>query len=262
MSTPKFVLALLLAPLLALGALILRESAGQGRLFPDIGDGADIARIEIAHGVQQVVLQRAADTGAWRILSAADAPGNAPRIEAALRELAALKASPVDATAPAPRDPLQLRLLDRDGRERASAAFWPGAVALMPSGEQHALERAPALPVWPSAWTSLEPPHIRAASLVSAERLTLEGPVALDLDAMVELGRLLEGLTARDFMGGGSVNWAGAAQMRVRLADGASIDLQQVPDGEGRFFLRMTSAERTDVRMARNYAFRMADPLP
>jgi hypothetical protein len=69
-------------------------------------------------------------------------------------------------------------------------------------------------------------------------------------------------MSAKDFVPGSSVDWMGARHVRVRLTDGSAIDLQQVPDGEGRYFLRLASDTLTEVRAARSYAFRVAKPLP
>jgi hypothetical protein len=155
-----------------------------------------------------------------------------------------------------------VRLSDAAGRELGYAAFSTGEAQALPGGARIALERTPALPLWPSAWTSLEPPRIDVGQMEGVARLTSAGPAPLPAAAVGDVARMLVGLSARDFVGGASVNWAGARQVRVMLADGSAIDLQQVPDGAGRYHLRMTSDSRTDVRAARRYAFRVADPLP
>jgi hypothetical protein len=263
MSTRALVLALLLAPILLLGGLELKRTLGTERLLPGIGSPSEVARIEIARGREQVVLVRRIDTGAWEILSAADAPGDSARIEAAIARLATLRGEPLPADAPPPkREPLQVRLTDKAGTEIGHAAFWTGEGQALPDGERIALVNSPALPLWPSAWTSLVPPAIAPGKVAAAQRLSADGPVELPLDETTAVARMLGSLSARDFMGSTSVNWAGARQVRVLMADGSSIDLQQVPDGDGRFFLRMTSDSRADVRQARRYAFRVSESLP
>ena len=263
MPTRALVLALLLAPLLLFGAREILRSAGTEKLMPGVDAAADVARIEIARGHDQVVLARRADTGAWEILSAADAPGNAAMIEATIRALADLRGAPRLAdTAPPVREPLEVRLTARSGDTIGHAAFWVGEARRLPDGPRLALEGQPALPLWPSAWTSLAPPAIAASDVASVHRLSARGAEVLPPAERNAVTRMLAALDARDFASSATVNWAGARQLRVLLADGSSVDLQQVPDGEGRFFLRMTSDSRTDVREARRYAFRVADPLP
>ena len=56
--------------------------------------------------------------------------------------------------------------------------------------------------------------------------------------------------------------WTGARRVQLTLADGALVDVQQVPAGEGMFLLRMTSDKRADVRVAREWAFRTTRALP
>lgn len=263
MSTRALVLALLLAPVLLLGGLELRRTLATERLLPGVGAPSEVARVEIARGRDQVVLARRMDTGAWEILSAADAPGDAARIEAAITRLAALRGEPLPPGAPPPRrEPLQVRLSDKAGNELGHAAFWTAEGQALPDGARLALAVPPALPLWPSAWTSLEPPRIDPADVAGAQRLSADGPAEVPLSETVAVADMLGSLSARDFMGSASVNWAGARQLRVMLVDGSSIDLQQVSDGDGRFFLRMTSDTRADVREARRYAFRVSESLP
>jgi len=241
MNVRFVLLALLLVPVLIFGAQLLRQEVGAERLLPGLKQDA-VARIEIARGREQVVLARRLDTGAWEVLSAAEAPGDAARIAATIDRLARLKGKPLQpGTPPQSREPLQVRLSDAKGTSLGHAAFWTYEAARLPGGERLAIADAPALPLWQSA---------------------SEGPVALSTDAAVEVARMLGGLQATDFVSGATVSWAGASLLRVRMADGSVIDLQQVPDGEGRFHLRMTSDTRTDIRAARRYAFRVAKPLP
>lgn len=262
MNVRAVLLALLLAPLLIFGIQLARREAGTERLLPDLDKGA-VARIELARGREQVVLGKRMDTGAWEVLSAADAPGNAGRIAATIDRLAALKGRPLpEGTPPQRREPLEIRLSDAKGRVLGHAAFWTGEAARLPGGARLAIDSAPPLPLWQSAWASLTPPRIEPGEVAAVERLTPEGPVALSTDAAVEVARMLGSLTATDFVAGATVSWIGARQLRVRMADGSVIDLQQVPDGEGRHHLRLTSDTRPDVRAARRFAFRVTEPLP
>lgn len=261
MNVRAVLLALLLAPLLIFGVQLARREAGAERLLPGLDPDA-VARIELARGREQVVLGKRQDTGAWEVLSAADAPGNGPRIAATLDRLAGLKGRPVPVgTPPQRREPLEIRLSDARGAVLGHAAFWTGEGARLPDGARLALE-APALPLWQSAWANLTPPRIVPGEVAAVERLTPEGPVPLPTDAAVEVAAMLGSLSATDFVGGATVSWVGARQLRVRMADGQLIDVQQVPDGDGRFHLRLTSDTRTDVRAARRFAFRVTEPLP
>jgi hypothetical protein len=262
MNVRAVLLALMLAPLLIFGVQMARRDAGTQRLLPGLEADA-VARIEIARGREQVVLGRRMDTGAWELLSAADAPGDEARIAATLDRLADLRGRPLPEGAPPQRrEPLEIRLSDAQGRVLGHAAFWTGEAARLPGGPRLAVDGAPALPLWQSAWASLSPPRIVAGEVAAVERLTPDGPELLPTDAAVEVARMLGGLTATDFVAGASVSWAGARQLRVRMADGQVIDLQQVPDGEGRFHLRLTSDTWTDVRAVRRFAFRVREPLP
>jgi hypothetical protein len=262
MNVRVILLALLLAPLLIFGVQLARREAGTEALLPGL-DRAEVARIEIARGRDQVVLARRMDTGAWEVLSAADAPADDARIATAIDRLARLKGRPVPPGTPAqPREPLEVRLSDAKGASLGHAAIWHSEAARLPSGERLAIANAPALPLWQSAWSSLQPPRIPAEEVALVERLTPEGPVALSTDEAVVVAQMLDGLAREDFVAGATVSWAGARLLRVRMADGQAIDLQQVPDGEGRYHLRLTSDTRTDVRAARRFAFRVTEPLP
>jgi hypothetical protein len=262
MNVRLVVLALFLAPVILFGAQILQREAGAERLLPGV-EADKVARVELARGREQVVLARRMDTGQWEVLSAADAPGDAARIGAAIEALVALKGRPVPEGAPPPRrEPLEVRLSDQTGEVLGHAGFWTGEAARLPSGKRIVVADTPALPLWQSAWSSLRPPVIVPGEVAAVERLTPDGPVALSTDEAVAVARLLGGLSATDFVGGATVSWAGARLLRVRMADGSAIDLQQVPDGEGRFHLRLTSDTRTDVRAARRFAFRVGAELP
>jgi hypothetical protein len=262
MNVRHVVLALLLAPILLFGAQILLRGAGTDRLFPGV-DAGDVARLELARGRDQVVLAQRMDTGRWEVLSAADAPGDEARISAAITALVGLKGRPVpDGTPPIRREPLEVRLSDSKGRVLGHAAFWNGEAARLPDGARLAVADLPALPLWQSPWSSLKPPAIKPGDVAAVERLTPDGPVVLPTEAAVEVARMLGDLQATDFVAGATVSWAGAQLLRVQMADGSAIDLQQVPDGEGRYHLRLTSDTRTDVRAARRYAFRVPAALP
>jgi hypothetical protein len=263
MTTGRLVLALLLLPILLVGGLALRDARGREALLPGLDDPEDVARIEIARGREQVVLARRLDTGRWEILSAADAPGDAERIEAAIRRLSEIRAMPVAAGTPPPRrEPLEVRLTGRDGRELGHAALWTNEARRLPDGPRLALEKAPALPLWPSAWSSLTPPVIDATKVAQVERLTDSGAEPLDSAAAAQVATLLGRLSATDFMPGSSVNWAGARQLRVTMSDGRLIDVQQVSDGDGRYFLRLASETDPAIRQARRFAFRTTESLP
>jgi hypothetical protein len=263
MTTGRLVLALLLLPILLIAGLALRDASGREALLPGLGNPDQVARIEIARGREQVVLARRQDTGQWEILSAADAPGDAARIEAAIRRLGDVRAMPVAAGTPLPRrEPLEVRLTGRDGRELGHAALWTNEARRLPDGPRLALEKPPALPLWPSAWSSLTPPAIDPAKVAQVELLTDKGGQPLDAAAAADVAMLLSRLSATDFMPGSSVNWAGARQFRVTLTDGQLIDVQQVPDGDGRYFLRLASETDPAIRQARRFAFRVTESLP
>jgi hypothetical protein len=262
MNVRSVLLALLLAPVLIFGVQLARREAGTELLLPDM-DRKAVARIELARGREQVVLGKRMDTGAWEVLSAADAPGNAVRIDATIDRLAELRGRPLaQGTPPQRREPLEIRLSDARGQVLGHAAFWTGEAARLPDGARLAVDSAPPLPLWQSAWASLAPPRIEPGEVATVERLTPEGPVALSTDEAVRVARMLGGLTSTDFVAGATVSWVGARQLRVRMADGQVIDVQQVPDGEGRHHLRLTSDTLADVRAARRFAFRVTEPLP
>jgi hypothetical protein len=262
MRTRHLVLALLLAPLLALALSLGLSRAGTRLLLPGL-DPAAVARVELARGREQVVLQKRLDTGGWQILSAADAPGDSARIEAMLQALAGLRGRPLADGSRAPaREPLQLRLLDAEGDQLGHAAFWAGEAQTLPSGPRLTLEKAPALPLWASAWSSLKPPQLDIAKLEEVQALTPEGPRSLPPEAVGAAARVLLSLGPGDFVAARSVNWAGARQLRLIFADGRVIDVQQVPDGAGRHHLRLTSDTDPAIRETRRFAFRTVEALP
>jgi hypothetical protein len=151
------------------------------------------------------------------------------------------------------------------GNRLGAAAFRPGAAAVLGAdgarGPWRVPDRMPALPLWPSAWTSLVAPVIPAASVVTAVELTAGGPRPLDPAATERIAAALARLSARGFAAASSVDWAGARLLRLGLRDGGTIDLQTVPDGNGGAWLRLTSDTRADVRAVRRYAFRSVQPL-
>ena len=262
MNPRWLVLALLLAPMALLGANLWRQSAGTEQLLPDI-DSEAVAQIELSREGDRVLLARKAGTGTWEIPSAADAPADQARVKAALETLVDLRGRPLDASAPAQgRAPLKVRLSDEGGRPLGEAAFWAGEATRLPDGRRLALAKTPALPVWPSAWSSLQAPRIPADRIAAVEELTPEGTKLLSPEATVEVAAILSELGAKDFVAGADVGWAGAKLLRVKLTDGTIIDLQQVSDGDGRYFLRLTSDTLESVRAARRYAFRVKDALP
>ena len=256
------VLALVLLPFLIFGGAALWRTLGTQAVFPDLGRVGAVARIEIARGTDQVVLGRRAN-GAWVLLSADEAPGDAARIEATLHTLQALRGVPTAAGTPLPRrEGLEIRLLDKDGGTLGHARFWTDQVSVMPDETRLDIAKAPALPLWPSAWSTLQPPAIRADAVVSARRITPAGATDLPPDAVVALGRLLAGLSAKDFVPARTVNWAGADYVQATMRDGAIIEVQSVPAGDGRYHVRLTSEQMAAVRLARPFAFRVEPALP
>lgn len=262
MKSRWLVLLLLLVPMLLVGLPLALRHVRSEQLVPGL-DAADVARIEIARGCEQVVLARRMDTGAWELLSAADAPGDPARIAATLERLEALRGVPAASpSAKSRREPLELRLSDRRGEVLGHVAFWAGTARQLPDGPLLAVEETPALPLWPSAWSVLRPPRIAAADVAQVARLTPAGSEPLPDAAAARVARMLERLSPGDFQPGTAVNWSGARQVRVTLVDGSAVDLQQVADGSGRFHLRLASDRRQDVRAARRFAFRVDEPLP
>jgi hypothetical protein len=125
-----------------------------------------------------------------------------------------------------------------------------------------AVEGQPAMPLWPSGWSSLAPPELPAAAVARVERLDGAARTILDPAATLAAALAIERLTGRDFLPAHRVNWAGARLYRVTMADGAAIDLQLVADGDAGWRVRMTSDDRADVRLVRAYAFLLPRALP
>ncbi len=250
-------LALLLAPMLAFGVWLGVDRLQSRAVLPGL-DADAVRRIELSRGDEKLVLVRRGD--AWVVASAADAPGDARKIAAALHRLQSLRGKPIGGTPVQARMPLEIRLQTGDGEK--AAAFWPGEGRLLPDGERLALAQTPALPLWPSAWSDLAPPRIDPAGVASVARLTAEGVQPLGADAAVVVAKILNDLSATGFVAGSGVDWGGAKLLRVTFVDGSALDLQQVPDGDGRYYLRLASEDRADVRAVRRFAFRVVEPLP
>ncbi len=262
MNTRRIVLALLSLSFLLFGFLAWQNVRGQQKLLPPF-DPAAVARIELEHGDDALLLVRDAADGAWEIRSAADAPVDPARIAAMLRQLSKLSGRPVGPGVAAPAGAaVEVRLIDAKGAIIAGGELRAGEARALPDGPRLKIERAPALPLWPSAWSNLQPPRIEAGQVAKVERLTHDGLVALDDSKAARVAKLLAGLSSTGFVPGTEVDWRGAAMLRVTMADGTSIDLAQVPDGEGRFFLRLASDTRADVRESRRLAFVVQEALP
>ncbi len=259
MNSRAFALALIVAPMVLLAGLIGWQRLGQDSLLPGL-DVADVEMIELERAGEKLVIIREGE--GWIIPSAADAPGDSARIERALDGLKAARGTPLGEKGEARREPLKLRLLGRNGKPVAEAAFWTGVGQSLPDGPLLQLVAMPALPSWPSAWSSLQAPRVDPATVASVAQLTTDGIEPLDANAAVAVAKMLGGLSATGFVAASDVNWAGGHMLRVTLTDGRTIDLLQVPDGEQRYFLRLASDNVQTVRETRRFAFRVSDPLP
>lgn len=257
------VLALALLPFLIFGLAALWHGQMTEALFPDMPGAKDIGRIEIARGTEQIVLHRKLDTGAWVLLSADDAPGDKARIEAVLKALRDLRGTPVATDTPLPRrEGLELRLSDRKGREVGHAVFWTGQASRLPEQRRLDLRKIPALPLWPSAWSTLEPPKIAADDIVSATRITPGTAVALAEPEVRALAKLLSELSATGFVPARQVNWAAADYVQAKTRSGALIEVQAAPAGQGSYHVRLTSDSLPGVRAVRAFAFQAPAGLP
>lgn len=264
----------LLAPVVAALALMLWRSATTEKLLPEL-NAADVTRVEIlrledGRAGRPLVLERiplsTPGPGGWRIASTANAPADGKRVETLLRNLSDLRGRRQDGEAGLGPSRLEVRLFNRRGHPLGAAAFRDDRAMRLPeagkTGPMLAISGLPALPDWPSGWTTLEAPRIDVARIVAVERPGVDGPERLSPAAVGQTAKVLLGLDAQDFMAGSDVRWMGAKLLRVTLDDGSTVDLQQVPDGEGRYFLRMTSDRIAAVRDSRRFAFRVERPLP
>lgn len=257
------VLALALLPFLIFGLVALWRGQMTEALFPQMPGAGDIGRIEIARGTDQVVLHRKLDTGAWVLLSADAAPGDKERIEATLEALRDLRGTPVATDTPLPRrEGLELRLSDRKGKEVGHAVFWTGQASRLPEQRRLDLQHIPALPLWPSAWSTLEPPKIAADDIVSATRIIPGAAVALAEPKVQALAKQLSELSATGFVPARRMNWAAADYVQAKTRSGALIEVQAVPAGQGRYLVRLTSESLPEVRAVRDFAFQTPVGLP
>lgn len=249
-------LALVLVPILAFGTAQVAQIAGTKRLFPDLKSETQVARIEIARGREQVVLVRRADTGQWEILSAADAPGDDRRIIAFIERMRALRGAPAR-TAPSPREPLEVRLTNAAGEALAHAGFWTGEAIRRSDGQRLTLQQTPAIPLWPSAWSSLKPPPFAPTDIRQVDRLTADGLAPATPQSGADISRILASLSSIGFVAGSSLRWQQANSYRVQLADGREIDVQIVRAEDGARYVRLTADADPAIRALRRYAFRV-----
>lgn len=240
-------LAALALGLLALGVVLLRP---RDTLFPAL-DPAAALRIEMAQGRDQLVLARPGPTAEWSILSADDAPADAAKVAGLLQRLARL--APGDAGAAPAGAPLDLRVTGAGARVLAEGRLWPGAVAT-PGAPPRAAPGLHLPDLAPSGWSTLAPPALPAAAVVSAARVTPAGPAPLSPAATARLAGALAAL-AGDWQPARALNWAGAPYFQLRLADGALIEVQLAADARGRGFVRLNSPDRTDIARLRAFAF-------
>lgn len=262
----RLVLLLLLVPVVIFTAIAIADDATIMPLLPDL-DLSRVAQVELSHDGDLLLLvrNRGAQGAGWQIRSAADAPGNVALIEDTLERIATIKGRPrppaAQDDAPA-RLPVEVRLLDEHGSQLAITAFWEDRAQVQPDGPDLTIARPPALPLWPSAWSSLAAPRINIDRIAHVQRLTATGPERLDDTEAAQMALALGRLSARGFVAGADVDWQGSRMWRVRLADGQTLDLAQVADGEGHFFVRLSSADLADVQASQRFAFRMAESLP
>lgn len=263
---------LLLTAAFALSALIGRVA--QEPLLPGL-DVAQVAQVEIAHGADLLLLVRARNGGAgagaerWQIRSAADAPGDALRIDGLLRRIAQLQGTPLDAAAQAAARAADrsgavavVRLRDATGGRIAEIEFGDGLARVLPDGPALAIARGPALPMWASAWSSLQPPVLPLDRVARVARLTANGLQPLgDRDA-ARVVRILSRLSAHGFRPGTDIDWSGDRMLRVQFADGSRLDVAQAPDRDGQYFLRLASDDLPTVKASERFAFRSAESLP
>lgn len=127
---------------------------------------------------------------------------------------------------------------------------------VLPDGRTLGGTRVPELPLAPSAWSSLAPPAFEAAEVAAVHLVAPEATTPLAPAERDAVAARLAALSADGWVPSRRLNWAGARYLQVRLADGALVELQELPDGAGGRWLRLTSTDRPDVRAVRAFAFR------
>lgn len=250
--------------LLPLALLVGLVAAGlllwpRGGFFPGAPSADSIYRVEIAQGRAQVVLEKRLDTGEWIIPSAEDAPADPARVTGLVRALLAL--SPGDPVAVPDGEPIAVRLSDRSGEPVAFAGVWPGVVQRLPDGPAVAAA-LPAIPLAPSPWSTLAAPRIAASDVVSAVRVTADGPRELDGGERAALARDLAALSADGFVPARLIDWSGASYFQVRLADGRTLEVQLVQGDAGARFARLTAETDPAFRQLRRFAFPVRPAVP
>lgn len=242
---------------------LLLSGGGREPIFPGL-DPARVSRIEMVQGDTRLELRRG-DSG-WVVASAADAPGNAARIDAMIDSMAHLRGRSVTSAVPQRRQPLSLTFRDASGASLGAAGFWTGeAQRLGPNGEpgqRLTLAETPALPLWPSAWSSLRAPAIAPGAIRSAERITPSGTVQLTPAGAAEANMVLSEIASPGFVVASDLNWTGSPTLRLHLKDESIVDAQQTQSADGQLYVRMASDTRADVRAARLFAFPVRRSLP
>lgn len=259
MTTRRLMAVLAALPFLVLTVVLVRREAFTRPLMPDLPAVEQVARIEMARGREQVVLERDR-LGAWVVVSAADAPGDARKVATLVGELAAIRLAG-DTAAPPRREPLEIRLSDFAGREVGRAAFAPGLVITRPDGEAYPLARTPALALWPSAWSTLRAPVLTPAQVRSVTLVGPEGARPLGTLDGKAWADALSRVRAEGFVAGRTINWAGARYLQLRLADGTVVEAQVVPDRREGGWVRFNAEKPGAWRDSRRFAFRL-DRIP
>ncbi len=222
-------------------------------------DRPEIARVELAQGRDQLVLQRRLDTGQWVIASADDAPGDAARIETLIDTALAVEFDGPAAALPA-AEPLELRLTARDDRVLRHLALWPGVARELPDGAPFASRLA--LPkLAPSAWSSLRPPVIDPAAILAARLVRPEGATDLAPAEVATLAASLARLSADGWVPARALDWTVADYVQATRADGAIIEIQRLALPDGRRFVRLTSDRDPALRASRFFAFALEAPV-
>lgn len=261
-SGQRVAIGIAAVPFLAV-LLLLLSGGGREAIFPGL-DPASVSRIEMQQGDTRLEMRRG-DSG-WVVASAADAPGNAARIDAMIDSMAHLRGRTAANPAAQRRPPLSLMFRDASGRSLGAAGFWSGeAQRLGPNGEpgqRLTLAETPALPLWPSAWSSLRAPSIAPGAVRSAERITPDGAVQLPPSDAAAANMILSELASPGFVAASDLNWTGSPMLRLHLKDGSIVDAQQTQSGDGQMYVRMASDTRADVRAARLFAFPVRRALP